>query len=78
MLRSLERIGSGKSPYGGKRFHRFYATMFTFFAAQAELPNLTRNDQYPIFSSFYPYDFLAMRQKANLMRFDYIVCTYSV
>ena len=37
----------------------------------AELPNLTRNDQYPMFSSFYPYDFLAMRQKASLMRFDY-------
>ncbi len=45
--------------------------MFSFFTALAELPNLTRNDQYPIFSSFYPYSFLATRQKANLMRFDY-------
>jgi len=43
----------------------------THFAAHAELPNLTRNDQYPIFSSVYPYSFLATRQKAQLMRFDY-------
>ena len=42
-----------------------------YFSAYAELPNLTRNDQYPIFSSVYPYEFLAMRQKAQLMRFDY-------
>lgn len=45
--------------------------MCIFFTARAELPNLLRNDQYPIFSSYYPYDFLTFRQKANLMRFDY-------
>ena len=43
----------------------------SFFAAFAELPNATRNDQYPLFSSWYPYDFLSSRQKAQLMRFDY-------
>lgn len=48
-----------------------FVTMLIFFDALAELPNLTRNDQYPIFSSVYPYDFLATRQKAALMRFDY-------
>jgi hypothetical protein len=34
-------------------------------------PNLTRNDPLPLFSSVYPYSFLATQQKANLMRFDY-------
>ena len=34
-------------------------------------PNLTRNDPLPLFSSVYPYSFLATRQKASLMRFDY-------
>ena len=34
-------------------------------------PNLTRNDQLPLFSTVYPYSFLATRQKAGLMRFDY-------
>ncbi len=34
-------------------------------------PNLTRNDQLPPYSTVYPYSYLATRQKANLMRFDY-------
>ena len=48
-----------------------YALVLIFFDTLAEFPNLTRNDQYPIFSSVYPYSFLSTRQKANLMRFDY-------
>ncbi len=34
-------------------------------------PNLTQNDPLPLFSTVFPNDFLATRQKANLMRYDY-------
>lgn len=33
--------------------------------------NWVRNDPYPLYSSVYPYAFLATRQKAQLMRFNY-------
>jgi hypothetical protein len=35
------------------------------------LDSLVRNDPYPLFSSVYPYSFLATRQKAYLQRFEY-------
>lgn len=34
-------------------------------------PSLTQNDPLPLFSTVFPNDFLATRQKANLMRYDY-------
>ncbi len=34
-------------------------------------PNLTNNDPFPLYSTVYPYSYLATRQKASLMRFDY-------
>lgn len=37
--------------------------------------NWVRNDQYPLYSSVYPYDYLTRWQKANLRRFEY---TYPV
>ena len=41
------------------------STLYSMF------PNLTRNDQLPLFSSVYPYSFLSTRQKAGLMHFGY-------
>jgi hypothetical protein len=43
----------------------------THYTCQAVFPNLNRADPLPMFSSIYPYEYLASRQKAGLMRFDY-------
>jgi hypothetical protein len=38
---------------------------------RSEFPMATNNDPYPIYSSIYPYSYLATRQKAHLMQFEY-------
>ncbi len=43
----------------------------TAFSLHGFLPNFTRNDPLPVFSNFYPYDYLATKQKAALMRYEY-------
>lgn len=54
-------------------FKIFIFTSFlisTHFSTYAYLANLTRNDPFPYFSSYYPYAFLSIRQKAHLRLFD--------
>ena len=40
-------------------------------AAYGMFPNLTQNDPLPLYSSKFPYAYLATRQKAGWMKFDY-------
>lgn len=45
--------------------------LFASTATLQGMPNLTINDPFPLYSSVYPYSYLATRQKANLMNFSY-------
>jgi hypothetical protein len=49
----------------------FFALLGCEISLQGMFPSQTQNDPLPLFSSVFPNDFLATRQKANLMRFDY-------
>ncbi len=40
------------------------------FALNAYLDNFTSNDPSPVFSTYYPFYYLSIKQKAHLMRFD--------
>ena len=51
------------------------AVMSTVTTALGVFSNWVRNDQYPLYSSVYPYDYLTRWQKSNLRRFEY---TYPV
>ncbi len=54
-----------------KNYIRVLAAFLMASSLHAELPNATNNDPYPLYSSVYPYSYLATRQKAHLMRFEY-------
>lgn len=55
----------------GRLLVSMLALMSTMASLHGMFPNLTQNDPLPLFSTVFPNDFLATRQKANLMRFDY-------
>jgi len=48
-----------------------YLIIFKIGILRSQLNNAISNDPYPLYSTYYPYDFLTSRQKANLRKFEY-------